>query len=146
MFVTYNWAFTTKMLVLKKTFSSYMYTSSRMPEGTVNMFIIRHLLQKCWCSRRLSQATPPVGCLKAQFTTCFNSYNVFYYKMLVLKKAFPSYTSCRMSEGTGNIYILLFPGIYFNIPGIVRARIYKWSEGLFEWLQYTVAVSESLIL
>ena len=72
MFVTYNEAFPTKMLVLKKTFSSY--TSSRMPEGTVNMFIIRYLLQKCWCSRRLSQATPPVGCLKAQLT-CFNSYH-----------------------------------------------------------------------
>ena len=32
----YYEALTTKMLVLKKTFSSY--TSSRMPEGTVNIF------------------------------------------------------------------------------------------------------------
>ena len=32
-------------------------------------------------------------------------------KILVLMKAFPRYTSSRMSEGTGNIHILLFTGL-----------------------------------
>ena len=97
------------MLVLKKTFSSY--TSSRMPEGTVNMFIMRHLLQKCWCSRRLSQATPPVGCLKAQLTF-FNSYHDFTTKCWCsgrLSQATPP-VGCLKAHA-GNIYILLFTGL-----------------------------------
>ena len=42
---------------------------------------------------------------------CFNSYNDYTTKILLLMKAFPIYTSSRMSEGTGNIHILLFTGL-----------------------------------
>ena len=60
-----------KILVIKKTFPSC--TSRWIPEGTDDMFIShKAFTTKCWCSRSLSQATPPGGYLKAQIACSFH--------------------------------------------------------------------------
>ena len=132
---SFHEGFYNKMLVIKKTFPSY--TPRWLPEGTDSMFIsYKAFTTKCWWSRRLSQATPPGGYLKAQIACSFHTrlfttkcwwsrrlsqatppggylkaqiacsfHEGFYYKMLVIKKTFPSYTSRWIPEGTDSMFI-----------------------------------------
>ena len=80
---------------------------------------------RLYCSRRISQATPPGGCLKAQLACLLHITRLLLDKMLVLKKTFSSYTSSRMPEGTGsgNIYILLFTGLIMRLNSTTNCMV-----------------------
>ena len=55
------------------------YTSSRMPEGTVYMFIT-YIQKRLLYFKMLSHATPPVGCMKAQEICLFLLSTGLYHK------------------------------------------------------------------
>ena len=125
---------------------------------------------KCWWSRKLSQATPPGGYLKAQIACSFHTglllQNVgdqedfpklhlqvdtwrhrkhvhfiqgFYYKMLVLKKTFPSYTSRWIPEGTDSMFISYKAfTLYFKMlvikktfPSYTSSRMPEGTDNMF---------------